>query len=151
MAVLWVLAPCSLVEDYWRFGDSCCNHHQGRVRNWFEVRRQLDKVPGSGWGSHWCRRQTSASKTSVNFCQTTRRNNAEGSHLHTRPRENRKPHLDIFLRVAKITRLFRSCLCFRHQIKPRVQISPYCLFVLVCFVYMFGPHRFPFLLRGKFL
>jgi hypothetical protein len=29
-------------------------------------------------------------ETSVNFCQTTRRNNSEDSHLHTRRRENLK-------------------------------------------------------------
>jgi hypothetical protein len=34
----------------------------------------------------------SASETSVNFYQTTRRNNAEDSHLHTLRRENLKPH-----------------------------------------------------------
>jgi hypothetical protein len=35
----------------------------------------------------------STSETSVNFYQTTRRNNPEGSHLHTRRRENLKSHL----------------------------------------------------------
>jgi hypothetical protein len=34
----------------------------------------------------------SASETSVNFYQTTRRNNPEDSHLHTRRRENLKSH-----------------------------------------------------------
>jgi hypothetical protein len=34
--------------------------------------------------------ETSTSETSVNFYQTTRRNNPEGSHLHTRRRENLK-------------------------------------------------------------
>jgi hypothetical protein len=34
----------------------------------------------------------STSETSVNFCQTTRRNNPEDSHLHTRRRENLKFH-----------------------------------------------------------
>jgi hypothetical protein len=29
MAVFWVVAPCSLVEVYWRFRDPCCLHHQG--------------------------------------------------------------------------------------------------------------------------
>jgi hypothetical protein len=29
MAVLWVVAPCSLVEVYQRFRGSCCLHHQG--------------------------------------------------------------------------------------------------------------------------
>jgi hypothetical protein len=34
----------------------------------------------------------STSETSVNFYQTTRRNNPEDSHLHTRRRENLKSH-----------------------------------------------------------
>jgi hypothetical protein len=34
----------------------------------------------------------STSETSVNFYQTTRRNNSEYSHLHTRRRENLKSH-----------------------------------------------------------
>jgi hypothetical protein len=29
MAVFWVVAPCSLVEVYQRFGGPCCFHHQG--------------------------------------------------------------------------------------------------------------------------
>jgi hypothetical protein len=32
------------------------------------------------------------SETSVNFYQTTRRNNPEDSHLHTRRHENQKSH-----------------------------------------------------------
>jgi hypothetical protein len=35
----------------------------------------------------------STSETSVNFYQTTRRNNPEDNHLHTRHRENLKSHL----------------------------------------------------------
>jgi hypothetical protein len=35
----------------------------------------------------------STRETSLNFCQTTRRNNPEDSHLHTRSRENLKSHL----------------------------------------------------------
>jgi hypothetical protein len=34
----------------------------------------------------------STSETSVNFYQTTRRNNQEDTHLHTRRRENLKSH-----------------------------------------------------------
>jgi hypothetical protein len=34
----------------------------------------------------------STSETSVNFYQTTRRNNPENSHIHTRRRENFKSH-----------------------------------------------------------
>jgi hypothetical protein len=29
MAVIWVVAPCSLVEVYRRFRGACCLHHQG--------------------------------------------------------------------------------------------------------------------------
>jgi hypothetical protein len=29
MAVFWVVAPCSLVEVYRRFGGASCLHHQG--------------------------------------------------------------------------------------------------------------------------
>jgi hypothetical protein len=36
---------------------------------------------------------TSTSETSVNFYQTTRRNNPEDSQLHTRYRETLKSHL----------------------------------------------------------
>jgi hypothetical protein len=34
----------------------------------------------------------STSETSVNFYETTRRNIAEGGHIHTRRRENLKSH-----------------------------------------------------------
>jgi hypothetical protein len=36
----------------------------------------------------------STSETSINFYQTTRRNNREDSHLHTRRRENIKSHFN---------------------------------------------------------
>jgi hypothetical protein len=39
---------------------------------------------------------TSASETLVKFCQSTRRNNPEDSHLHTRRREKLKSYLVIF-------------------------------------------------------
>jgi hypothetical protein len=58
---------CSLVEVYRRFRGACCLHHQG------------DEV-------------ASTSETSVNLYQTTRRNNPEESHLHTRRRENLKSY-----------------------------------------------------------
>jgi hypothetical protein len=38
-------------------------------------------------------REMNTSETSVNFYQTTRRNNPEDSHLHTRRRENLKYHI----------------------------------------------------------
>jgi hypothetical protein len=55
MAVVWVVAPCSLVEVYQRFRGPCCLHHQGER----------------------------ASETLVNFYQTTRHYNSEDSHLHS--------------------------------------------------------------------
>jgi hypothetical protein len=41
----------------------------------------------------------STSETSVKFHQTTRRNNPEDSHLHTRRRENLKFHIIGFVRI----------------------------------------------------
>jgi hypothetical protein len=71
VAVFWVVAPCSLVEVNRRFRGACGLHHQGD-----ESSIPLD------------------SETSVNFYQTTRRNNPEDSlHLHTRRREKLKSHL----------------------------------------------------------
>jgi hypothetical protein len=28
------VAPCSLVEVYWRFGGACCVHHQDDLKNY---------------------------------------------------------------------------------------------------------------------
>jgi hypothetical protein len=61
MAVFCVVVPCSLVEVHRRFRGSCCPRHQGGVSD--------------DGGSN-------PSETSVNFYQTTRRNNAEDSHLN---------------------------------------------------------------------
>jgi hypothetical protein len=41
------------------------------------------------------------SETPVNFDQTTRRNNPENSHLHTRRRQNLKFHKIVFYNVVK--------------------------------------------------
>jgi hypothetical protein len=57
-AVFWIVEPCSLVEVYRRFRGACCLHHQG------------DESPCDG-----------GTITSVNFYQTTQRNNPEGSGL----------------------------------------------------------------------
>jgi hypothetical protein len=66
MAVFWIVAPCILVEVYQRFiGPSL-------IALMMEATR--------------------TSETLVNFYQTTRRNNPEGSDLHTRRRENLKSH-----------------------------------------------------------
>jgi hypothetical protein len=75
MAVFWVVAPCSMVEVYRRFRGSCCLHHQG------------DDV------SYLMMEAASTSETSVNFYQTTRRNNPEDSHLRTNRREKLKHRL----------------------------------------------------------
>jgi nucleoside diphosphate kinase len=46
------------------------------------------------------------SETSVNFYQTTRCNNAEDSHLHTRRRENLKSHMvDFVTMITLVTML----------------------------------------------
>jgi hypothetical protein len=68
MAVFWVVAPCGVVEVSRRFRGACCLH-QALIMD-----------------------TASTSETSVNFYQTTRRNNLEDSHLHIRRRENLKSH-----------------------------------------------------------
>jgi hypothetical protein len=65
MVVFWVVAPCSLVEVYQRFGGPCCLHHQG------------DESP----------------ETLVDFYQTARHDNPEDNHLRTHRRENLKFYL----------------------------------------------------------
>jgi hypothetical protein len=57
MAVFWVVAPCSVVEVYRRFRDSCCK----------AIALMMEAV--------------STSETSVNFYHTTRRNSPEDGHL----------------------------------------------------------------------
>jgi hypothetical protein len=70
MAVFWFVGPCSLEEVNRRLRGACCLHHQRALM--MEAAR--------------------TSETSVNFYQTTRRNNPEDSYLHTRRRENLKSH-----------------------------------------------------------
>jgi hypothetical protein len=70
MAVFWVVAPCSLVEVYQRFGGPCCLHHQG--------------------DEYWA---MSTSETLVNVYQTTRCYNPKDSNLHTHRRENLESYL----------------------------------------------------------
>jgi hypothetical protein len=70
-AVFWIVAPCRLIEVYGRFRGAYC-------RAMMEAALMMKTV--------------STSETSVNFYQTTRRNNSEDSHLHTRRRENLKSH-----------------------------------------------------------
>jgi hypothetical protein len=62
MAVFWVVAPCSLAEVYRHFRGACCLHHRG------------DDI-------FLIMEAASTPKTSVNFYQTTRRNNPEDGHL----------------------------------------------------------------------
>jgi hypothetical protein len=45
----------------------------------------------------------STSDTSVNFYKTTRRNNPEDSHLHTRRRENLKSHITACLLIQSLS------------------------------------------------
>jgi hypothetical protein len=70
MTVFWVVAPRSLVEVYLCFRGFFRLHHLGD--EWTEA--------------------ASSSETSVNFYQTTLRNNPEDSHLRTRHRKNLKSH-----------------------------------------------------------
>jgi hypothetical protein len=60
ITVFLVAAPCILVEVYRRFRDAYCLHHQG---------------------DEYMIEAASTSETSVNFYQTTRRNNPEYSRL----------------------------------------------------------------------
>jgi hypothetical protein len=66
MAVFWVVS-CCLIEVYRRFRNAYCIHHHG------------DDTART-------------SETSVNIPHTTIRYNPEGSHFHTRRRENLKSH-----------------------------------------------------------
>jgi hypothetical protein len=63
MAVLWVVATCSLVEFYRRFRHACCRHHQ-----------RDDLVM----------EETGMSETSVNVYHTTRCSNPGDGHLQSR-------------------------------------------------------------------
>jgi hypothetical protein len=75
MAVFWVVATCSLVEVYRRFRGTCSFHHQAMI---FARGLLIALMTGA----------KSTSETSVNVYQTTRRNNPEDSHLHTRRLKN---------------------------------------------------------------
>jgi hypothetical protein len=68
MAVFSVVVPCSLVEIYQRFRGPCCLHHHG------------DEALMMG--------AAMTSETLVNFYQTTRRYNPEGSHLRILQRQS---------------------------------------------------------------
>jgi hypothetical protein len=74
MAVFWIVAPCSLVKVYGRFGCACFLHHQGDEGSTHR--------PDNG--------KERTSELSVNVYQTTGCNNPEESHLYTRRHENLK-------------------------------------------------------------
>jgi hypothetical protein len=87
MAVFWVVALCSLVRVYRSFRGACCLDHHGNDRCIIALMMEV----------------ASTSKTSVNFYQTTRCNNPEDSHLHTRYYENLKSHklqLTFYLQIV---------------------------------------------------
>jgi hypothetical protein len=72
MAVFWFVAPRNLVEVYERFRDTWCFHHGSLMME-----------------------AAISSETSVNFNQSTRRNNPENSGLQARHRENLKSYFEI--------------------------------------------------------
>jgi hypothetical protein len=47
MAIFWVVAPCSLVEDYQRFRGPCCLHHQGDASSTRLLALQPRRQPSS--------------------------------------------------------------------------------------------------------
>jgi hypothetical protein len=96
MAVFCVVTPSSLVEVFRHFRGACCFHHQG-----------------------------DESETLVNFYQTTRRNNPEGSHLHTCRRENLKSHK------------FSMCSFFLTLTDPEVQRHLFLILVFPVFIIMY--------------
>jgi hypothetical protein len=50
MAVIWIVAPCSLVEVYRRFGGAFCLHYQGDIKTDLEERVCGMASCGSGQG-----------------------------------------------------------------------------------------------------
>jgi hypothetical protein len=77
MAVFCIVAPWSLIEVYGRFRGAFCL-----------IRAVMEGVR--------------ACETSVNSYQSTRRNNPEDSHLHTRRRENHIYHKSKTVQLPKI-------------------------------------------------
>jgi hypothetical protein len=99
MTVFWDVATCSLVEVYRRFRGAYC-----------DIALMMEAE--------------STSETSVNFYQTTRRNNPEDSHLHTHRREkNLKYHNDVkSLYVLKFIKLICAQSVFEA---PHIDINTY--------------------------
>jgi transposase-like protein len=75
-------------------------------------------------------RAASTSETSVNVCQTTRRNIPEDSHLHIRRRENLKSHVHYRVQISRPLDIIS-------------QMNPYTVFIFYQFCYY--PPRY-----GKF-
>jgi hypothetical protein len=57
----------------------------------------------------------SASETSVNFYQTTRRNNPEDGHLYIRRRENLEPHIRSSFSTMKYADGQKTPLCLHNH------------------------------------
>jgi hypothetical protein len=87
--VAWDVAPCILMDVYRRIWQRCL-------------------LPPSSGRCHprWDSKTLSTSETSVNFCQTTRRNIPEDSYLHIRPRENLKSSL-YFVKYSVYPQMFQ--------------------------------------------
>jgi hypothetical protein len=94
MAVFWDVTPCSLVEVYRRFRGLIASiisaMSKPRARNWFEILEPIGPCPGKfrpmpvssrGLLVVLMMEAACTSETSVNFYQTTRRNNPEDSYL----------------------------------------------------------------------
>jgi hypothetical protein len=99
------VAPCSLVEIYQRFKGADCLYEQGDEKDARENCPHLSPLPSSigpacsyfstrffslGLLIVLTMKAARTSETSVNFYQTTRHYNPEGSHLRTHRCENLK-------------------------------------------------------------
>jgi hypothetical protein len=113
MAVLWVVAPCNLVEVYQLFRGPCCLHHQGNealITLMMEAARTSEKL--------------------VNFYQITQFYNPEDIHLRTHRHENLKSYYILkdlhnlyslwiyflqvsWLRPSGMFRVIKNVKCFR--------------------------------------
>jgi hypothetical protein len=114
MTVFWDVAPCSHVQIDRRFRGDCCLHHQGdelaaREKVCWETGRKrqrlgpllyLNPLYASYLLIALMMEAVRTSETSVNFNQTTRCNNPDDSHLHTRRRENLKSQKETNLVLA---------------------------------------------------
>jgi hypothetical protein len=83
--IIWTLSSLAFITCSGAF-QSLHNNNQ-RMDIWFQY-----KYKGLACYGALMMEAASISETSINFYQTTRRNNPEDSHLHTRRRENMKSH-----------------------------------------------------------